>query len=88
MKWFRRLMRYVQEIGVRDDNPLLEMMITSPTSREEVWTEKELEKVVKLLISGSTATSGNKIPPRPSIALAALIAYDTSLPQQDILALR
>jgi integrase len=88
MKWFRRLMRYAQEIGVRDDNPLSDMMIGNPKGRNEVWTKEELESIVALLLSGGKAPSGNVFPARPSIALAALIAYDTSLPQQDILALQ
>ncbi|MBL6929735.1 MAG: tyrosine-type recombinase/integrase [Rhodospirillales bacterium] len=38
-------------------------------------------------MKGGVAGSGNKVPSRPSVALATQIAYDSSLPQQDILAL-
>ncbi|MBF0382278.1 MAG: tyrosine-type recombinase/integrase, partial [Magnetococcales bacterium] len=53
--------------------------------RDQVWTPQEIMDVVKAAEEGGTASTGNTIPPRPSIALAILIAYDTSLPQQDIL---
>lgn len=88
MKWFRRLMRYAQEIGVRDDNPLSDMIIEVPAARDQVWTPEEVEAVIEAARSGGKAKSGNTIPARPSIALAIMIAYDTSLPQQDILALK
>ncbi|MBF0622905.1 MAG: tyrosine-type recombinase/integrase [Magnetococcales bacterium] len=87
MKWFRRLMRFAQEVGVRDDNPLAEMRIENPKGRDQVWSREEVEAVINAALNGGKASSGNEIPPRPSIALAVMIAYDTSLPQQDILSL-
>ncbi len=53
-----------------------------------LWAPHEVEAVIDMAIKGGVASSGNIIPKRPSIALAVMIAYDTSLPQQDILDLR
>ncbi|MBF0445279.1 MAG: tyrosine-type recombinase/integrase [Magnetococcales bacterium] len=87
MKCFRRLMKYAVEIGVRNDNPVTEMSLESPKGRDQVWTAKEVKALIGVAQTGGKAASGNIIPSRPSIALAVSIAYDSSLPQQDILAL-
>jgi integrase len=87
MKWFVRLMRFAQEIGVRDDNPLLDMVLEVPRGRTQVWKKEQLDQILTVMKSGGKVASGNEFPPRPSMALATMIAYDTSLPQQDILAL-
>jgi len=88
MKWFVRLMEYAVEIGVRDDNPAIRLKMEKPPGRNQVWTPAEVEAVVKAALAGGRARGGNAIPARPSIALATLIAYDTSLPEQDVLALK
>ncbi len=88
IKWFSRLLEYAVEIGVRDDNPARRLKIEAPQGRTAVWTENEVRAVIATALAGGTAESGNDIPARPSVALAVQIAYDTSLPQQDILALR
>lgn len=88
MKWAVRLLAYAVEIGCRDDNPAQRLTMEIPRGRDQVWTASEIAAVIKVAETGSKASSGNKIPPRPSIALATRIAYDTSLPQQDILALQ
>lgn len=86
-KWLRRLMRYAQEIGVQDINPIAEMSLQSAPSRGQVWQPEQVDAVIAAALAGGKSSQGNLIPPRPSIALAIMIAYDTSLPQQDILAL-
>jgi integrase len=87
MKWFRRLMKYAVELGIRDDNPSSEMELEAPVGRSQRWQPDQVEAVIACALKGGVAKSGNKIPPRPSVALATLIAYETSLPQADILAL-
>ncbi|MBF0383181.1 MAG: tyrosine-type recombinase/integrase [Magnetococcales bacterium] len=87
MKSLRRLMKYAIELGIRLDNPVAEMSLETPKARDQVWTSEEIQAVIEEAQKGGKATSGNVIPSRPSIALAVSIAYDTSLPQQDILAL-
>jgi integrase len=87
MKWFRRLMKYAVELGIRDDNPASEMQIETTPGRSQRWQEEQVEAVIAWALKGGVAKSGNKIPARPSVALATLIAYDTSLPQADVLAL-
>lgn len=59
-----------------------------PEPRDQLWTKDQIDKLVKVADEGGVVASGNKFSPRPSIALAVLIAYDTSLPQQDILSLK
>ncbi len=87
MKWTVRLLWYAIEIGVRDDHPWQKLDMEQPDGRKEVWKPDEIAAVIKAAEAGGKADSGNLIPPRPSVALATRIAYDTSLPQQDILAL-
>ncbi|MDD9878735.1 MAG: tyrosine-type recombinase/integrase [Magnetovibrio sp.] len=86
-KWFRRLMAYAREIGVRDDIPVDGLKIEHHTPRESVWTKDEVKRVVQAALHGGKAESGNEIPARRSIALATAISYDTSMPQGDVLRL-
>lgn len=87
MKWSVRLLWYAIEVGVRDDHPWQKLSMERPDSRKQVWTQDEIEAVIAAAESGGKASSGNLIPARPSVALATRIAYDTALPQQDVLAL-
>lgn len=86
-KWFVNLMWYATEIGVRDDNPAQKMKIKKTEDRKIVWKESEVKDVIQWCLKGGKDKFGNPIQPRPSIALAVAIAYDTSLPQGDILRL-
>ncbi len=88
LKWFRRAMRYAQELGVRDDNPASELSIVEPPSRQAVWSPTEVEAVIAAALVGGRAKSGNEIPPRPSIALAIAIAYDVGQQKCDVLDLK
>ena len=88
LKWFRRLMRYAMEIGVRENNPADEMSIESVPPRTQKYSPEEVDKLIRSAVEGGRAKSGNEIPARPSVAVATKIAYDTSLPRQDILALK
>ncbi|MBF0358992.1 MAG: tyrosine-type recombinase/integrase [Magnetococcales bacterium] len=88
IKWLVRLMTYSIEIGVRDDNPILDMELEATPGRKQVWKKEEVEAILEAMLNGGKAKSGNIIHPRPSIALATMIAYDSTLPQQDILALQ
>jgi hypothetical protein len=85
IKWFRRAMRYSVRIGIRNDNPMAEFEVVEPDHRNTRWTQNEVEAVITAALTGGKADSGNEIPPRPSIALATAIAYDTSLQQIDVL---
>lgn len=87
LKWFRRAMRYAQDIGVRDDNPVAELSVEEPKPRQAIWQPHEVEAVITAALMGGTADSGNKIPPRPSVALATAIAYDIGQQRCDVLAL-
>jgi integrase len=87
MKWFHRLLKYAVEIGMIEYNPGARMKIESPQHRSTTWTPDEIEAVIATALAEAVAPSGNRIPARPSIALAVAIAYDTSLPLQDVLAL-
>jgi len=87
MKWFRRLMAYAVERGVRDDIPIDRLEVEHPDPRDAVWAAEEIEAVFEAAMFGGKASSGNEIPPRRSVALAIAIAYDTSMPQGDILRL-
>jgi integrase len=64
------------------------MHLEAVEGRSQVWTTEQIETVIDGALNGGKAKSGNKIPARSSIALAVMIAYDTSLPQQYILALK
>lgn len=87
MKWFHRLMEYAVENGVVDFNPAARMKIESPPNRTVIWTPDEIEAAIATALSEGKAGSGNTIPARPSVALAIAIAYDTSLPLGDVMAL-
>ncbi|MGF7213618.1 integrase [Skermanella aerolata] len=87
MKWFHRLLEYAVEIGMIEYNPGARMKIESPQHRSTTWTPDEIEAVIATALVEAVAPSGNRIPARPSVALAVAIAYDTSLPLQDVLAL-
>lgn len=87
-KYLRRLFEYSVEIGLRDDNPALRMKIQQPKSREAVWFEGHIEKVIQDALTGGRADSGNRIPPRPSLALGICIAYDTGQRRGDIISLQ
>ncbi len=87
MKWFSRLLTFAMEEGVRDHNPAANMQLPGSTGRDAIWTSDEVKAVIKACIEGDPEL-GNPIPPRPSIALATQLAYDTAQPQQDILALQ
>jgi integrase len=82
MKWFSRLMNYAIEIEWLEFNPLHRMEIEQPEPRKEVWQPEEVNALIAAALSPAPG-----IPARPSLALAAAIAYETSLPEQDILAL-
>ena len=86
MKWFKRLMVYAVEIGVRDDNPCLNLKIEIPKPRKAIWEKEEILKVIELALNGRKSNHGDT-PARPSIAVATAIAYDTSMDQHDILKL-
>jgi len=87
MKWFRRLMAYAEEVGIRDDIPVHRLTIEHLEPRDIIWTPEEIGAVFDAALHGGKADSGNKIPSRRSVALAIAIAYDTSMPQGDILRL-
>lgn len=87
MKWLRRAMRYSVEIGMRDDNPLIEMSMEEAPPRQARWTPEEVEAVIDAALVGGKADSGNIIPPRPSVALATAIAYDIGQQRCDVLKL-
>ena len=59
----------------------------TPPSRDMVWSEWEVDRVIEAAMTSHKSSQGNIAPPRPSIVLATQIAFSTSLPQQDILAL-
>lgn len=88
LKWFRRLMRYAMEIGVRETNPADEMTIETVPSRTQKYSADEVAALIRSALEGGRASTGNEIPARPSVAVATKIAYDTSLPRQDILAMK
>jgi hypothetical protein len=46
---------------------------------------REVDRVIKAALKSHKSPQGNISPARPSIALAVQVAFDTSLPQQDIL---
>ncbi len=85
MKCFKRLMRFAVEQGFITHNPASELEMETCEGRNQVWTQEEVQKVIKRAMKGGKTETGNIIPARPSVALAMRIAYDTSLPQQDIL---
>jgi integrase len=87
MKWFNRLLEYAVESGVTEYNIGARMKIESPEHRTVTWNPDEIEAVIAEALEEKIAPSGNRIPARPSVALAVAIAYDTSLPLQDVLSL-
>lgn len=87
MKWLHRLFEFAIEIGIRETNPAARLRIERPDGRDMVWTEAEVRAVIAAALADHRSPQGNIAEARPSIALAVQIAYDTSLPQQDILAL-
>jgi integrase len=66
---------------------MYDFSMQTPEGREFVWTQWEVDRVIEAALMSHKSRQGNISPPRPSIALATQIAFSTSLPQQDILAL-
>ena len=91
-KYLRKLFSYAREIGVLEVIPIDEMKIERSNERTQVWSPDEIERFIKDAMKGGIALGGHgsKVPiePRPSVALGVSIAYDTSLPQGDVLRLK
>jgi integrase len=87
-KWLHRLFRYSIEIGVRDYNSAANMRFEQAPNRTATWSQQQIEILIGEALSGGLAASGNAIPPRSSIALVTMIAYDTAQRQGDILSLQ
>ncbi len=90
-KWFTRALRYAKSIGVITIVPTDDLEMETVLSRRGrgvgIWSSDEIDRLVETALTGGVAKSGNEIPPRPSIAISIRIAYETSLPAQDIIAL-
>lgn len=78
IKWFRRLMSYAIELGVRETNPAADLRIEGTPGRDQKWTVEEIDALKAACIAGG----------RRSLALAVQLAYDTTQRRQDILALQ
>ncbi|MDP6253647.1 MAG: tyrosine-type recombinase/integrase [Alphaproteobacteria bacterium] len=87
MKWVHRLFSYALELEIIETHPMYGFKMETPPSRDMVWSEWEVDRVIESALKAHKSPQGNIAPPRPSIALATQIAFSTSLPQQDILAL-
>lgn len=77
MKWLRYLFNFAIRFNKADINPTLAVRIKHPKPRRTLWNEGQVLSVITKAIEVG----------RPCIALAILIAYDTSLREGDILAL-
>jgi len=87
MKWVHRLFSYALELEIIETHPMYGFKMETPPGRDMVWSEWEVDRVIEAAMISHKSSQGNIAPPRPSIALATQIAFDTSLPQQDLLAL-
>jgi len=87
MKWLHRLFEFAIELGGLENNPARRLQIQKPPARDAVWLPAEVDAVIAAALAPHRSSQGNIAEARPSVALAIQIAYDTSLPQQDILAL-
>ncbi|MBT8005545.1 MAG: hypothetical protein HN578_21750 [Rhodospirillales bacterium] len=86
-KWFHRLLRYGVELQILTINPASGIKVTKPKGRTQKYSNEEIQRLIDDCMTGGKTESGNVIPPRPSLALAIRIAYDTALPRQDVLSL-
>lgn len=87
MKWFKRLLNYAVELEIREFNPADKLKMERLPGREQIWHPDQIDALIAACIDGGKASSGNLIPPRPSVALAVLIALCTAQREQDVLAL-
>lgn len=93
MKWFRRALEYAyDELEIIEFNPADRLRkASSGPGRSQVWSPRQFRAVIDLCLLGyqhrDRRDKLHKVRARPSVALAAQIAYDTSLPCQDVLAL-
>lgn len=87
MKWFKRLLNYAVELEIREFNPADKLKMEPLPGRDQLWHPDQIDALIAACIDGGKASSGNVIPPRPSVALAVLIALCTAQREQDVLAL-
>ena len=74
---FSILLSYAVEIGLRADNPALRMRLPRSPRRATIWTPGQVEAIRAAAIGAG----------RPSIALAAALAYETAQRPSDVLRL-
>ena len=87
IKYLKRLFQFAVDQEIIASNPAAKLGIKATQPRKQTWTRVQIKAVIETAMAGGITSSGNIILERPSIALATMIGYDTSLPEQDILAL-
>ena len=87
-KWLNRILNYAIERGLVEYNVASGLKRTSTAGRSQTYSPEEIQLVINTCLNPGKDAQGSFIPSRKSIALATSIAYDTSLPRQDILALK
>lgn len=93
LKYLTRVLTYaMDELEIIDHNPAARISRVKEPPRRTVWEEEEVQAVIKTLQeSGRTIRKDGYPMPyeaHPEVALAVAIAYDTTLDQQDTLALQ
>lgn len=91
IKDLRRLFKFAIEMEIVEANPCAELGIETPKGRAQLWTPKEIGQIIRLALDGwdfkTKRNETRNVIPRPSIALAVAISYETSMPEQDLLSL-
>lgn len=93
LKFLVRVLNYaVKELEILDHNPAAGIEHVKDESRGVTWTPDEVSAAIRTLSESGMITRRNGKPmpyaAHPEIALAVAIAYDTTLAQGDVLALK
>ena len=75
VKWLRRVLTYAMELELRETNPAFDLDLKHNAPRKQRWAVAEIDAFVAAAVAQE----------RASIALAVLIAYDTSQRLADVL---
>lgn len=75
MRFWRILLGYAVDEGLRPDNPATKLGVSAGRARTQVWTPDEIRR-----FCGAAEAAG-----QPSVALAVLLAYETAQRISDVL---
>ncbi len=78
MRVMKLIFSFAKEEGIVNDNPVQGVRLLGTKSRHQVWSDEQIDKVVKYCIDNN----------RKSVAVAIILARDLSQRQEDILRMK